>query len=475
MNIIDRLVVELSLDPKLFTKGQQEALDAARKSTENLRKGATGFEEQARRISQGFASIRNQALGLLALFVGGRGLSQFVQFITTTDAATGRLAYRLETSTELLSRWGGAAERVGGDAKAMAGSVAGLVRNFQMFAITGQSDIIPYFRALGVEISDAEGKMRPFNDIFLDLADRFRKMGPARAATFGQALGFDEGTINLLLLGREAVAKILADQEHLSNVSKKNAEQAGQLQDAWVKAEQSVTSVGRTLLNTINPALVTSLGWVSQIGSAFNGWLQSSDTWVDKLDRNLGGALSAVLGSPKRASIAERFGGFPTSASGGPMSRAETEAYIRAAAVKRGIDPNVALEVARREGLGSYVGDRGSSFGPFQMHYGGVARGGNAVSGLGDVFSKQTGLDARDPATVRQQVDFSLDWAKLHGWGAWHGVRGMQGSGGAGKRSEVNIGQIVVNVPSGDPDAIARGLKPAIEGTMAGTANYGPN
>lgn len=75
-------------------------------------------------------------------------------------------------------------------------------------------------------------------------------------------------------------------------------------------------------------------------------------------------------------------------------------AYIQQSAAARGIDPNVALRVAMSEGLRSYSGDGGSSFGPFQLHYGGIAKGGNAVGGLGDVFSRITGLDARNPMTT---------------------------------------------------------------------------
>lgn len=98
--------------------------------------------------------------------------------------------------------------------------------------------------------------------------------------------------------------------------------------------------------------------------------------------------------------------------------------YIAKAASARGIDPAIALRVARSEGLGSYVGDQGSSFGPFQLHYGNVAAGGNRVGGLGDTFTKQTGFDARDPSTWQAQVDFSLDQAARGGWGPWHGWKG---------------------------------------------------
>lgn len=103
--------------------------------------------------------------------------------------------------------------------------------------------------------------------------------------------------------------------------------------------------------------------------------------------------------------------------------------YIARAAMARGMDPSIALRVARSEGLNTYVGDAGSSFGPFQLHYGNVAGGGNKVGGLGDVFTRRTGLDARDPSTWQQQVDFSLDEAKRAGWSPWHGWKGEKWAG----------------------------------------------
>lgn len=129
-----------------------------------------------------------------------------------------------------------------------------------------------------------------------------------------------------------------------------------------------------------------------------------------------GGSLSA-LGAPTQPAG-------PMNLAGGMPDPNEVSGYISQAAAARGIDPNVALRVANSEGLRSYVGDDNSSFGPYQLHYGGVAKGGNAVPGLGDEFTKSTGLDARDPQTWRQQVDFSLDRAKQGGWGPWHGWKG---------------------------------------------------
>ena len=119
---------------------------------------------------------------------------------------------------------------------------------------------------------------------------------------------------------------------------------------------------------------------------------------------------------------------------------------VRSEASKRGIDPEIAVRVAASEGLRSYVGDQGSSFGPFQLHYGGMAPGGNSVGGLGDEFTKQTkGLHASDPSTVPQQVQFALDYAAKHGWGPWHGA------------AKVGIGNF-------------EGIRPLARGLMGGRA-----
>ena len=61
-----------------------------------------------------------------------------------------------------------------------------------------------------------------------------------------------------------------------------------------------------------------------------------------------------------------------------------TAEKIKRYATQIGVDPEIALRVARSEGLYGYIGDSNSSFGPFQLHYGNVASGGNKVSGLGD-------------------------------------------------------------------------------------------
>jgi hypothetical protein len=107
----------------------------------------------------------------------------------------------------------------------------------------------------------------------------------------------------------------------------------------------------------------------------------------------------------------------------------QVEAYIRQAAIARGIDPDYAVKVSASEALNVFDpsasrdggGDGGSSFGPFQLHYGGVNKA-MPNGGLGDEFTRSTGLDARNPSTWQKQVDFALDTAKRDGWRQWMGA-----------------------------------------------------
>ena len=119
--------------------------------------------------------------------------------------------------------------------------------------------------------------------------------------------------------------------------------------------------------------------------------------------------------------------GKSAAAGGAFTSQQEKEAYIRAAFIRNGHDPDVAMRAARGEGFNKFAGDydatgRPTSFGAFQLHYPGIGR--NTADGLGTQFTKDTGLDARDPANERATIDWTAANVGKTGWGPWHGYRG---------------------------------------------------
>jgi hypothetical protein len=116
--------------------------------------------------------------------------------------------------------------------------------------------------------------------------------------------------------------------------------------------------------------------------------------------------------------------GFSTSGGmGGPInmsgtgtghvaSKEERIAYYRQKAKELGLNPDAVIATVANEGLNTYVGDSGKSFGDFQLFTGG---------GMGNQ-AEQAGINIRDPNTWKQQADFAMgEMAKHKGDAAWFG------------------------------------------------------
>lgn len=154
------------------------------------------------------------------------------------------------------------------------------------------------------------------------------------------------------------------------------------------------------------------------------------------------GAVERAPLAPVRDNASDRVAAANAVSGNGLPSVGDMTAYIVQSARQRGIDPGVAIKVARSEGLGPGIwqsnfeknGRREPSYGPFQLLVGGGDTG--YPEGLGNSFMQQTGLDPSDPKNWRQAVDFALDTASKSGWGQWYGAKrvgigNMQGIGGA--------------------------------------------
>ena len=108
------------------------------------------------------------------------------------------------------------------------------------------------------------------------------------------------------------------------------------------------------------------------------------------------------------------------------ISNGDIETTIRAEAELRGIDQDVAVEIFRHEGRGSYqstvprsgkgsLNGREASFGPFQLYVGG---------GLGNEYERRTGrelVNDNNKDGITNQIRFALDMAVKQSWQPWYG------------------------------------------------------
>ncbi|WP_046869356.1 phage tail length tape measure family protein [Microvirga massiliensis] len=142
--------------------------------------------------------------------------------------------------------------------------------------------------------------------------------------------------------------------------------------------------------------------------------LKENEMWLQEQRELLGGTRS--VSGPGNVTARE-IGPTKTAFATGDNSKAAVEAYVRAAAVKRGMDPDIIARGLNQESRFNIFAHaktpKEDSWGVTQL---------NMMGGLG-VEAKRAGIDVRNPYAWRSQVDWSLDYMKKHGHGQWYGFR----------------------------------------------------
>lgn len=185
-------------------------------------------------------------------------------------------------------------------------------------------------------------------------------------------------------------------------------------------------NIGKALLKGIQTSLENSASkmwekFFDSVGNMFADWLTGGKGGSGSGVGFASSVASAVTGGAANDNTAKVIP--VTRAALADIPNTDVASYIAKAATARGIDPDIALRVAKSEGglkswnlQSTYMknGVQEPSFGPYQLYMGG---------GLGNAFQKKTGLDPRLAANGPAGVDFALDNAKKSGWGAWYGAK----------------------------------------------------
>lgn len=438
--VIDELIVVLGLDPRKFNEGQRQALDAFKKTKEGATEFGKSMEGMGNKLSESFGIVRRGVLGVVGAIAGGE-VAAFFDHVIKMDAATGRMAKSIGTSVQNLSTWQHMIRQLGGDASSATSALSTLQQEIENVRQGGgmfEGGFASLMNQAGVSLKDdADTVLRKIQSYISGQISSGR-MRPEEAATFLRRVpGMNQDMINLML----------ADFQKIEEAAKK----AGSASDENAKAAQKLQAGASLLVQSLERLASAAATLFVRGGTAFNEGLAGK-----KLD-HVGDETKGTPG--KRSSDAER------------------EAWIRQMATSVGIDPDVAMRVARSEGFGTYSGDQGTSFGDFQLH---LSRSGNAV---GDAFRKATGLDPSDPANEKAMDLFALKWAAQHGWADFHGaarvgVGQFQGIGagaaassrGGAQRSsntttnDVDIHKIEIHAPNAkDADGISQEIGGALK------------
>ena len=262
-NTVEQIFVELLLNAKGYNK---EADDAVKKS-EKLEKGLGNTEKQSVKTNKSFdglvgglrKAVKGVA-GLTAVIAAGTGLLKLAEEARKANDELNFLSKNLGMSSGEVKAWQGAAAAMGGSAQGMAGDMKALNSSMNDFVMTGESSMLPMFNTLGVSMVDAQGKVRDTNEVLLDVADSFSKMDREQAALMGQKMGFDEGTINTLLQGRDAMQEMVNYHKQMYTSNKQEMEASRKLSENQAKMSAHWDSMKLMMGNAIIPLLVKLSG-----------------------------------------------------------------------------------------------------------------------------------------------------------------------------------------------------------------------
>jgi phage-related protein len=194
---------------------------------------------------------------------------------------------------EALQKLRYAATQDGGTVESLDASIAGLNQRLGQFAATGAGRAKLAIEALGLQITDAQGEIRPTVDILKEFADKSRNMAPSKRVALAAQLGIDKSLLNMLEGGADGLDRLMADAEQWGIISQAQAETAATLSSNIDNLRHGIGVLGQRVAISMIPVL-------GDLQGQFKALLQDSDSWLNKGLRKIGPVMESAVGAIKR-------------------------------------------------------------------------------------------------------------------------------------------------------------------------------
>lgn len=134
-------------------------------------------------------------------------------------------------------------------------------------AARGTGSAVEAFGLLGVEVTDANGKLKTTDQLLLESADALNSLSDkGQRLELADKLGLKD--INLLLLeGSNGISKLTAEAKTLGVVTAEDAKAAEEFIDEWSRFKRVVTTIARTVATKLLPVFT---GVIENVRSFIN-------------------------------------------------------------------------------------------------------------------------------------------------------------------------------------------------------------
>lgn len=244
--------------------------------TEGLSKAEREAQRRSKSINDSLSTIGK--VGITALATAGLGAAAALvaisrQAIDTADKVND-LSKITGISTETLSQLGYAAQQSGSDMDSLASALPKFSKNIAE-AAAGTKAQAAAFDAIGVSVTDAEGKIKPMDMLLLEVADKFASYedGAGKAALAQEFFGKSGAElIPFLNNGAAAISQLAMESDNLGNtISGNTAAAADEFNDNLARLRTVAVGLGNALITEVLPTLNAMTGQLDGTTDKTNG------------------------------------------------------------------------------------------------------------------------------------------------------------------------------------------------------------
>lgn len=247
-SFLEKLYLFITADASGVKKETESAKTSVDALTNSLKRTAVFDKAIGSQFGAMLGSLRNT----LASFFAAKSLISGVFSLASEQAGIEKLSETLNANVEDVSAWSRAVRLAGGSQEQFQSSVQSIGDDLTQLAVTGRSRLLPFYQALGVRLTDTNGKFKNVIELLPEFADSFAKLSGQQAFSIGKRIGLDEETIRLLRRGRVAVDELIRKQKELGVTTKEDTVRAQKFYSAWRQLKE-IFEVSR---NSISSRLI---------------------------------------------------------------------------------------------------------------------------------------------------------------------------------------------------------------------------
>jgi hypothetical protein len=168
----------------------------------------------------------------------------------------------LRVNVTQLNAWQEMAKRVGGTAEGMTSAFSNMQNAIIGADFTGGNPVVMALQQMGIATKDSKGNMRDLVSIFADINKAFQKFTPDQQLKMSKILGVDPATQRLLSLSTSKFKEQMSEVERAGLITKAQAEEATRAKVRWDNLNQTWDRIKFNLGERLYPIFEKITTWV---------------------------------------------------------------------------------------------------------------------------------------------------------------------------------------------------------------------